>query len=213
MIPVSDSHMQQQIEMVRPLILAETNIKAIEYLNGDNDILTKRIKPNFKTLGPKYGKIMKAIAGRIAQFTQAEINSMEKEGEFRFALEGQEVMLTTEDVEITTEDIPGWVVATSEQLTVALDTNVTPELLREGIARELVNRIQNLRKESDLDITDRIRVRLTADDELKEVLRDHQSYICTEILCTEMETIDGLSEGTEIELTDTLKVYVELAKA
>ena len=213
MIPVSDSHMQQQIEMVRPLILAETNIKAIEYLNGDNDILTKRIRPNFKTLGPKYGKIMKAIAGRIAQFTQAEINSMEKEGEFRFALEGQEVMLTTEDVEITTEDIPGWVVATSEQLTVALDTNVTPELLREGIARELVNRIQNLRKESDLDITDRIRVRLTADDELKEVLRDHQSYICTEILCTEMETIDGLSEGTEIELTDTLKVYVELAKA
>ena len=213
MIPVSSSHMQEQIGKVQHLILAETNIKEIEFLSPDNDILTKSIKPNFKTLGPKYGKIMKAIAGRIAQFTQAEINRMEQTGECRFTIEEQEVTLNMEDVEISTEDIPGWVVASSDQLTVALDTNVTPELRREGIARELVNRLQNLRKETNLAVTDRIRVSLTADDELKEVLQHHQAHICTEILCTSMEMVEGLATGTEIELTDTLKVFVELAKA
>ena len=213
MIPVSSSHMQEQIGKVQHLILAETNIKEIEFLSPDNDILTKSIKPNFKTLGPKYGKIMKAIAGRIAQFTQAEINRMEQTGECRFTIEEQEVTLNMEDVEISTEDIPGWVVASSDQLTVALDTNVTPELRREGIARELVNRLQNLRKETNLAVTDRIRVSLTADDELKEVLQHHQAHICTEILCTSMELVEGLATGTEIELTDTLKVFVELAKA
>ena len=213
MIPVSSSHMQEQIGKVQHLILAETNIKEIEFLSPDNDILTKSIKPNFKTLGPKYGKIMKAIAGRIAQFTQAEINRMEQTGECRFTIEDQEVTLNMEDVEISTEDIPGWVVASSDQLTVALDTNVTPELRREGIARELVNRLQNLRKETNLAVTDRIKVSLTADDELKEVLQHHQTHICTEILCTSMELVEGLATGTEIELTDTLKVFVELAKA
>ena len=156
---------------------------------------------------------MKAIAGRIAQFTQAEINRMEQTGECRFTIEDQEVTLNMEDVEISTEDIPGWVVASSDQLTVALDTNVTPELRREGIARELVNRLQNLRKETNLAVTDRIKVSLTADDELKEVLQHHQTHICTEILCTSMELVEGLATGTEIELTDTLKVFVELAKA
>ncbi|MBO7625261.1 MAG: isoleucine--tRNA ligase, partial [Bacteroidales bacterium] len=134
-------------------------------------------------------------------------------GECRFTIEEQEVVLQAEDVEISTEDIPGWVVATSDRLTVALDTHVTPELRREGIARELVNRIQNLRKETNLAVTDRIRVSLTAHEELQEVLESHREYICNETLSTSMDLVEGLQNGTAIELTDTLKVCVELAKA
>ena len=212
MVPANDAHMRSQMEAVQQLVLAETNIKAMDFLDPDNDVLTKKIKPNFKILGPKYGKIMKAIAERVAQFTQAEINRMEKEGSLSFTVADQEVTLSPEDVEISTEDIPGWVVASSDRLTVALDTCVTPELRKEGIARELVNRLQNLRKESDLEVTDRIRIRLTANEELQEVLREHKAYICAETLCTGLELVEGLRNGSEIELTDTLKVFAEINK-
>ena len=213
MIPVADERMQQHIGNVRHLILAETNLKSIEFLRPDNHILTKTIKPNFKTLGPKYGKIMKGIAAAVAQCGQTEIQKMEQTGSLRLQVEGQEVLLLPEDVEIHTQDIPGWVVASNERITVALDTTVTPELRNEGIARELVNRIQNLRKETQLDVTDRIRVSVTSPESLEEALQTHSNYICAETLCTSLEMKVGTPADPLVELTDTLSIHIAIEKA
>ena len=213
MIPVTDERMQGHLENVRHLILAETNIKDIVFIRPDNQILTKTIKPNFKTLGPKYGKIMKGIAAAVAQCGQAEIQRMEQNGSLSLQVEGQEVTLLPEDVEIHTQDIPGWVVASNEQLTVALDTTVTTELRNEGIARELVNRIQNLRKETQLDVTDRIRVCITTPESLDEALQNHKDYICTETLCTSLEIKVGSPAEPLVELTDTLRIHIAIEKA
>lgn len=213
MIPVADAHIQAQIETVQNLIMAETNIKSIEFIDKDNQILKKKIKPNFKTLGPKYGKMMKAIAATIANLSQSDISKLENNSEIRIQVDSTEVLLSKEDVEITTEDIPGWIVATNDNLTVALDVNITPELYNEGIARELVNRLQNIRKEKCFEVTDRIAVSITANDELLPVMQSHQSYICAEILCTDLKMVEGMDKGTEIELTDTLKIFVDIQKA
>ena len=211
-IPVHGEHFQHQVEAVSNLICSELNIKGVEFLAADNNLLVKRIKPNFKTLGPRYGKIMKAINAEVTVFSQEQINALESAGRYDMTVEGQPVELTLADVEIATQDIPGWVVANEGSLTVALDITVTPELRNEGIARELVNRIQNIRKEG-FDVTDRIAVDLLH-GEWDEAVKQHMDYICNETLCTEFNFVDSIAstEKQPIELLDGMNTEIWVRK-
>ncbi|NLJ83008.1 MAG: isoleucine--tRNA ligase [Bacteroidales bacterium] len=211
-IPITSATMKQQIETVKDLILAEVNIKEIEFLTDDNNILVKKIKPNFKTLGPKYGKIMKAIAATISHFTQDDIARIENKKEIKLSVEKQDVILGLEDVEITTEDIPGWTVASENTVTVALDITITDQLRYEGIARELVNRIQNIRKESNLDVMDNIDIKLSHHTELEEVLNSHQNYICSETLCKNLKLVHDFTAELQVELSDNINVSIHIQK-
>lgn len=212
MVPVADLNMQQQIELVSHLICSELNVKTIEFLTPDNNILVKRIKPNFKTLGPRYGKIMKAISAAISEWDQSKISELERKGSCVMDVEGQSVELLLSDVEIATQDIPGWVVANEGSLTVALDVTVTDQLKSEGIAREFVNRIQNIRKEG-FDVTDRICVDLV-DGEWGDAIRQHMQYICGEILCEQLNLVDAISSEDKhsIEIVDGKPVDVWVRK-
>ncbi len=211
-IPITSATMKQQIETVKDLILAEVNIKEIEFLTDDNNILVKKIKPNFKTLGPKYGKIMKAIAALVSNFTQDDIARIENEKEIKLSVEKQDVILGLEDVEITTDDIPGWTVASENAVTVALDITITDQLRYEGIARELVNRIQNIRKESNLDVMDNIDIKLSHHTELEEVLNSHQNYICSETLCKNLKLVHDFTAELQVELSDNINVSIHIQK-
>ena len=210
MMPVQDENFRQQVERVQNLICSELNIKGIEFLAPDNDILVKRIKPNFKTLGPRYGKIMKAISNEIQAFTQQQINALEATGRCDLNIEGQPVEILLSDVEIATQDIPGWVVANEGNLTVALDITVSEELKAEGIARELVNRIQNIRKEG-FEVTDRITIDLQS-GEWDEAVKRHMDYICTETLCTKLRLVEQVADGTEIEIIEGQPTRIRIAK-
>ncbi|MBQ0160752.1 MAG: isoleucine--tRNA ligase [Bacteroidales bacterium] len=193
MLPVQNATFRHQVELVQNLICSELNIKGIEFLAPDNDILVKRIKPNFKTLGPRYGKIMKAISAQVVAFDQQQINALEAAGKCNLTVEGQPVEILISDVEIATQDIPGWVVANEGSLTVALDITVSDELKAEGIARELVNRIQGIRKEG-FEVTDRIRVDLLH-GEWDQAILVHKDYICNEVLCTELNLVDAITDA------------------
>ena len=195
MLPVQNENFRRQVELVENLICSELNIKGIEFLAQDNDILVKRIKPNFKTLGPRYGKIMKAISVVIQSFSQKQINSLEAKGKCEISVEGQPVEILLSDVEIATQDIPGWVVANEGSLTVALDITVSDELKAEGIARELVNRIQGIRKEG-FEVTDRIHVDLLH-GEWDEAVKAHMEYICNEVLCTQLNLVDAITDPAQ----------------
>ena len=186
-IPVRDENMKAQIEKVQHLICSELNVKSVEFLAADNNLLVKKIKPNFKTLGPRYGKVMKALGNAIMAFSQQQINALEAAGTCTVEVEGQPCEVLLSDVEIATQDIPGWVVANDGNLTVALDITLTQELVDEGIAREIVNRIQNIRKEG-FEVTDRIVVELQSGewDNAVNRLRD---YTCTETLCTNLSLV------------------------
>ena len=210
MLPVQSENFRQQVERVQHLICSELNIKEIEFLAPDNDILVKRIKPNFKTLGPRYGKIMKAISAQIQNFTQQEINALEAAGRCDLSVEGQPVEILLSDVEIATQDIPGWVVANDGSLTVALDIVVSDELKAEGIARELVNRIQNIRKEG-FDVTDRITIELQS-GEWDEAVKQHMEYICTETLCTRLTLLPTVENGTTIEIIEGVPTKISITK-
>ena len=210
MMPVQDENFRHQVERVQNLICSELNIKGIEFLAPDNDILVKRIKPNFKTLGPRYGKIMKAISNEIQAFTQQQINALEATGHCEMNIDGQSVEILLGDVEIATQDIPGWVVANEGNLTVALDITVSDELKAEGIARELVNRIQNIRKEG-FEVTDRITIDLQG-GEWDEAVKRHMDYICTETLCTELRLVDQVADGTEIEIIEGTPTRIRITK-
>ena len=213
MIPAQSEDFRQQVERVQHLICSELNIKGIEFLAPDNDILVKRIKPNFKTLGPRYGKIMKAISAEIQNFTQQQINALEASGKCNLDIQGQPVEILISDVEIATQDIPGWVVANEGSLTVALDIVVSDELKAEGLAREIVNRIQGIRKEG-FDVTDRIRVSLLH-GEWDEAVETHREYICNEILCTELTLVDSISDPAQqtIEVIEGQPTQVLVVKA
>ncbi len=210
-IPVRDENMKAQIEKVQHLICSELNVKEIEFLAADNDLLVKKIKPNFKTLGPRYGKVMKALGAAIMAFSQQQINALEADGRCVVSVEGQDCEVLISDVEIATQDIPGWVVANDGNLTVALDIQLTPELVDEGIARELVNRIQNIRKEQ-FDVTDRIVVELQS-GEWDSAINAHRDYICSETLCTSLTLIPEVKDGTPIELLDGQNTVIKIAKA
>ncbi len=210
MLPVQGETFRQQVERVQHLICSELNIKDIEFLAPDNDILVKRIKPNFKTLGPRYGKIMKAISNEIQAFGQQQINALEAAGKCQLTIEGQPVEILLSDVEIATQDIPGWVVANDGSLTVALDITVSDELKAEGIARELVNRIQNIRKEG-FDVTDRITIELQS-GEWDEAVKQHMEYICTETLCTRLTLLPTVENGTTIEIIEGVPTKISITK-
>ncbi len=214
-IPAHSDHFIEQVSKVKHLILSEVNVKEIEFLSADNDVLVKTIKPNFKTLGPKYGKIMKSIATRVASFSQKEIAEIELNGEYHVEIEGQDVVLTTADVEIFTQDIPGWVVANENSLTVALDITVTTELQEEGLAREIVNRIQNYRKDNHFDVMDKIVVTISHADALQGVIARFTNYICSETLATELTMVPQIADQDKfhVELIENLEVDMLIRKA
>jgi isoleucyl-tRNA synthetase len=206
MVPVPDKYFRAKFEAVKDLILAEVNVKEVEYIDDTASILVKKIKPNFKTLGPRYGKLMKEIANAISALTPQEIVSFENKGNHPVTINGQEIVLTSEDVEIISEDIPGWQVANEGKLTVALDITVSDDLRYEGIAREFVNRIQNIRKETGFDVTDKITVQIEDHEFVNEAVKRYASYIGSQTLATSVtlsKTIAG--EGTrEIEIDDAV---------
>lgn len=195
MIPC-DTETQTEIEKVKNLILSELNVKEIKYLSLQNDVLSKNIKANFKTLGPKYGSLMKGIAKAISEFSQQDIAKIETEGRYTLTIENNEIELALSDVEITTKDIEGWVVASEGSLTVALDTTITRDLRLEAIARELVNRIQNIRKDSNFEVTDNISVELQEEEELRASCEQYKDYICNETLTKQLQLNSSIDNPT-----------------
>ena len=212
MIPIANATERAEIEAVANLIKHEVNVKEIELLEDASGILVKQIKPNFKTLGPKFGKDMKAIATAVQEFGQAEIAQFEKAQMYSLQLPDKTVTLSLDDVEISTQDIEGWLVATAGSLLVALDIHITPELRQEGIARELVNRIQNIRKDNDYDITDRIQIRLQAQPALQAAVTANETYIKNETLTNSITFVETLPEGEEIAF-DEVTTRIVVAKS
>ena len=206
MVPVKDKHFVERFESVRNLVLAEVNVKEVEYIDDTSGVVVKKIKPNFKVLGPKHGKLMKEIAAAIGSMTQPEITEFETCGVKSFSFNGTRVELTLDDVEIISEDIPGWQVANDGRLTVALDVTVTDELRYEGIARELINRIQNLRKENGFEVTDKIIVSIEDNEYIREAVKRHASYIGSQTLATQVEVVSslGMDDIREIEIDDVI---------
>jgi len=215
MIPVNNERFLEHLKAVENLILSEVNVKEVEYLTEGTGILVKKIKPDFKKLGPRYGKMMKEIAAAIGKFTQEDISRIEDEGSYKLEVAGQEAEILLDDVEIITEDIPGWLIANMNHLTVALDITVTEELRQEGIARDLVNRIQNLRKDNGFEVTDKIRVQILTNDFLNQAIRQNFSYICSETLAESLDIVEnmGNTAGVEIELADDIRAQVAIEKA
>ncbi|MFB6455648.1 isoleucine--tRNA ligase [Chitinophaga sp. Hz27] len=202
LIPVANAHQQEQIAKVGDLIKSEVNVKAIDYLTETAGFIKKKIKPNFKSLGSKMGAKMKSVAAVIGAFTDADIATIEKDGHYVLRVDGEDLQIQLSDVEIISEDIPGWTVANKGALTVALDITITPELQDEGNARELVNRIQKIRKDSGFELTDRIDVKVAVVDSLKSAIINYNDYICTEILADSLDLVAMLQDGTEIEVND-----------
>jgi len=210
MIPVNNKTQKEEILAVSDLIKHEVNIKEIELLEDASDILVKRIKPNFKVLGPRFGKDMKLISSVINKFTSEDINKIEQSGIFAVEINGESITLKLADVEITSQDIEGWLVANEGALTVALDVTLTEDLRKEGIARELVNRIQNLRKDSGFDVTDRIDVMLQKNDKIVNAVFSNIEYIKTETLTEELEIMDNVSNGIEVVFDDvSTKLFIK----
>ena len=202
MIPVLDAADKAEIELIADLVKSEVNVKEIELLDDASGILVKQIKPNFKVLGPKFGKDMKAVAAAVSQFTQEDIQTIEQKGEIAVVINEKNITLGLPDVEISSQDIEGWLVANNGPLTVALDVNITPELKSEGIARELVNRIQNVRKDSGFEVTDKVSVTIQKAPELEAAVAANLDYIKTETLTASLEFSDDLKEGTEVAFDD-----------
>ncbi|MEN3323987.1 isoleucine--tRNA ligase [Mariniflexile soesokkakense] len=210
MIPVSSKQQKEEILAVSDLIKHEVNVKEIELLEEASEILVKQIKPNFKTLGPRFGKDMKAIAGAVTNFLPEDINKIEQNGVLDIEVNGKNITLALDDVEITSQDIEGWLVANEGNLTVALDVTISEDLRMEGVARELVNRIQNLRKDSGFEVTDRIDVKLQNDVQIVTAINTNISYIKAETLTEELEIIDKLDNGIEIAFDDVnTKLYIQ----
>ena len=210
MVPVLDEHQKESIEAVKSLILNEVNVKDMKFVDNTAGILVKRIKPDFKKLGPRYGKIMKALAAQIQQMSQEDINAFEKAGAFTLQVEGQEAVIERADVEIISEDIPGWLVANEGRLTVALDITITDDLKKEGLARELVNRVQNLRKSSGFDITDKVNITVASSTEMNDAINDYKEYIANQVLANSIEIADEpIADATTLDFEDfTLAVKV-----
>ena len=201
LIPVLQKEMAEDFQHMKELILSEVNVKELELLTEGTALLVKNIKPNFKTIGPKYGKQMKDIASLVAQFSQQDITEIEKTGKWNTVIDACEINLEMEDFEISAQDIPGWLVASEGGITVALDTTLSPELKNEGIAREIVNRIQNLRKDSAFDVTDRILLKINTSEAIQTAILANKSYICDEVLANEIsfEALPNSAFCTDIE--------------
>jgi isoleucyl-tRNA synthetase len=215
MVPVLDEKFRVQLQGVEQLILSEVNVKELEYLTETTGVLVKKIKPNFKTLGPKFGKLMKQISAAIAGFSQEEIAIIEEQGSYTIELDNQQVKLGNEDVEILSEDIPGWLVATEGRITVALDITITEELKQEGIARELINRIQNLRKEKGFEVTDKIELYVQKHSQITDAIINNNEYICSETLAVKLNYADVVEDASkaEVEISEDIKTFVSVQKA
>ena len=214
MVPVLNQDQQAHIEAVKDLVLSEVNVKEMKFVDNVAGILVKRVKPDFKKLGPRYGKIMKLLAAAIAAMSQPDIAEFEKNGSFTFDIDGQQATIEKGDVEVISEDIPGWLVANEGNLTVALDITVTDELRREGVARELVNRIQNIRKTSGFDITDKIDVYIASNEETDQAVKEYRDYMSRQVLANTFEIVDTLSgEGVSELDFDTFKVNIKIVKS
>ncbi len=211
MIPVDNNQQKEEILAVADLIKHEVNIKEIQILEDASDILIKQIKPNFKALGPKFGKEMRFIAAEVQKFTQEDINNIEKNGNIFIEVNGKNITLEHADVEISSKDIEGWLVANEGALTVALDVTITDDLRKEGIARELVNRIQNARKDTGLEVTDKIKLTVLNYENLQQSIIDNKDYIMSETLTKELVFVDELDNGTDIEF-DTIKSKILIEK-
>jgi len=213
MIPVLNEHFKEQVDKITDLILSEVNVKNLEFMTEDSDMLVKKIKANFKALGPRYGKMMKQIAAAIAQFNQDDIKKLEKEGVYHLDINSEDVHIEIGDVEITTDDIPGWLIASQGSLTVALDVTITEELRQEGIARDIVNKIQGLRKDSGLEVTDQINIIIKKQAETEDAINNNISYICSETLAKNLKLVDSeMSNGELVELSDSLSMKVKVEK-
>ncbi|SMC42882.1 isoleucine--tRNA ligase [Cellulophaga tyrosinoxydans] len=210
MIPVLDEKQKNEILAVSDLIKSEVNVKEIELIDDASGILVKQIKPNFKTLGPKFGKDMKLVASAVANFNQEDIQKIEQQGEISIEIENKSIILQLQDVEISSQDIEGWLVATSGPITVALDVTIDDTLRKEGIARELVNRIQNLRKDSGFEVTDKIDVKILKDDLVEEAVTSNLTYIKTETLTAELNFEEKLENGTDIAFDEVnTKLFIQ----
>lgn len=210
-VPVPDATAKEELLYVADLVKTEVNVKELQVvLSDESEIrLVKRAKANFKTLGKRYGKQMKEIAAAIATLPQDQIAALERDGQLTLPLPSGEVVLELADVEIATEDMPGWLVANEGALTVALDIEMTDALLNEGVARELVNRIQNLRKSNGYEITDKIAVQIENRDEIAKAVTDYRDYIASQVLATSLTLVDTIADATELDFEDfVVKVKV-----
>ncbi|MEC8273298.1 MAG: isoleucine--tRNA ligase [Bacteroidota bacterium] len=214
MVPVLNDKVKSQIEAVKELVLSEVNVKELEFMTSDSVILVKKVKPNFKTLGPKFGQQMKAISQAISKFTSEDISTIEKEESYPLDIGGSEIQIDLSDVIITTEDVPGWVVTSMNGNTVALDISLSDNLISEGLAREVINRVQNLRKDLGFEVTDRIEITLSAEEKLANAINNNLNYICSETLADEIliKPCNYLEKGEEMELTEGVFTKIELLK-
>ena len=214
MVPVLNDKVKSQIEAVKELVLSEVNVKELEFMTSDSGILVKKVKPNFKTLGPKFGQQMKAISQAISQFTSEDISTIEQEESYPLNIWGSEIQIDLSDVIITTEDIPGWVVTSMNGITVALDISLSDNLISEGLAREVINRVQNLRKDLGFEVTDRIEITLSAEEKLANAINNNLNYICSETLADEIRITpyNSLEKVEEMELTEGVFTRIELLK-
>ena len=214
MIPILDSNFESQISKVKDLILSEVNVKELEFLTETSGVLVKKIKPNFKTLGPKYGKHMKFIAGELLKFEQEHIAKIEADKKYVLSNNGEEIILTIEDVEIISEDIPGWLVANDGKYTIALDVTISEELKQEGIAREFINRIQNFRKDQGFEVTDRILITIGKHDAINEAILNYKDYISAQTLADEIILSDTVEQDEEslVEIENDVKTYIKIKK-
>ena len=211
MVPVFDERQKEAIQAVQSLILNEVNVKALNFVENTIEILVKRVKPDFKKLGPRYGKIMKDLAVAVASLPQHDIAALETNGKFEVPVNGQTAEIALDDVEIISEDIPGWLVANEGKLTVALDITVTDELKKEGIARELINRIQNLRKSCGFEITDKIRLTVQSNARISSAVEEFKQYIANQVLAKDI-VLTELNEGEIIDLDDDFQLFVQIER-
>ncbi len=214
MIPILDRSLKDKFEAVRNLVLAEVNVKDVEYITDTTGVLVKKIKPNFKTLGPKYGKLMKQISVAVAQLSQEDIVTFEHNETFELNVDTEKINISLEDVEITSEDIPGLLVANDGKLTVALDITVTDELREEGIAREFINRIQNIRKESNFDVTDKIEIQIQKHELINTAIEKHKDYISAQTLAKSIDLVEKFEQNTIhlVEIDEEIKTNIKIDK-
>jgi isoleucyl-tRNA synthetase len=212
MVPVTNEKFERQIREVQSLILSEVNVKELELLAKGSEVLVKKIKPNFKSIGPKYGKHMKAIAALVATFDQDAITNIESAGGWTGQVDGSAVTLDLADFDIQTTDIPGWLVLTENELTVALDITLTEELIEEGIAREFINRIQNMRKNSGLEVTDRIILSISSHKKIDRAINNNLNYICSETLADSLQIVTQVEGGTLVEIEEGVSAKIGIEK-
>ena len=199
LIPSLGEEFNVAVSAIKALVLNEVNVKDLTILEANNNLLKKQAKPNFKTIGPKYGKHMKEIAKKISNWKELEIAKFEKNKAYSFIINEQKVFLDNDDVNIITSDIPGWKIASSGDITVALDININKELREEGVARDFVNKVQNLRKDLDLNITDNIEIKISSNSDFKAAINNNLNYICSETLTKDIIFVKELENAYSVE--------------